>query len=260
MVELMNPNARIFNNYQKTYPNLQGFRYDEASDTLTYGNDRISLSGNILSKVDPVFFDMAPQDIFLFLKNGFYVNTPDSAHVSTLFEQIIITEDEMAYLENYAVRFIQRCAIFANNKDMLEKLSETNPNVRAFCKELMDSHRILYQAQLQTSAASYNTNAASILYRSYEAELSKLERTTAIPVVNNGTGMQESSNNLSQERGLTLERTKPGVKMNYNDFEAMEREYMESQKRLGAAGFSSIIMLLALTAIIGIYLATTLVS
>lgn len=243
MPETINYNEKVLANYQKMYPNLQGFVYSKDDDSLVYNGEKVSLNGNSLSHIDPVFFEMSPEDIFSFLKNGFYLNNSDSIHVSALLEQFVITEEEVTFLENFARKFNERCRIYANNKDLLDRLSDSNVNVKSFCKELIESHRIVYQAQMEANASIIGTNAASILYQAYEHDL------------NDSSKQNTNEESLNNERRFALTRIKPNSGMNYEDFEAMEKEYMNSKDRLGVAGFTSILLLIAVTAAAGIYLA-----
>lgn len=230
--EIQNFNGIILSNYQKIYPNLVEFSYDAASDSLMYEGNFAKLNGYGLSRVDPIFFQMNPDDIFLFFQNGFYQNSKESIQVNELFGQFIITEEEVLFLKKYAKKYIDRCTIYSNNKELLDKNCLSNENVKVFAEELLDGKNILEHAK--KAAKLDDTNAASILINSYQD--------------NNVTAPQKEA---------TLTRKKEGF-VPFNEEEYLRE--IERRNKLGVSGFTSIILIIVSAITFGMYIASILIG
>lgn len=221
-----NFNGIILSNYQKMYPNLAGFTYDEENDALVYEGNKVKLNGYGLSRIDPIFFQLNPDDIFSYFKNGFYQNAKDSLQISALFDQFIITEEEVSYIEGYAKKFSERMQIYSHNKELIDQECTTNENAKFFAQELLAGKKILDQAK--RAATPNGNNAASILYNTYQ------------------------SNAQSLGREMTLTRKK-------NDYVPFnEEEYLreiESKSKFGVAGFTSVVLIVLSAVTFGMFLA-----
>ena len=91
----------VLANFQKSYPNLAGFKYDQGMDALVYEGNYIRLNGYMLSRINPTLFSMSPDDIFTYLKNGFYYNTDENGLLNNLLSKLIITDEEAVFIKNY---------------------------------------------------------------------------------------------------------------------------------------------------------------
>lgn len=242
MEPIINLNEKILTNYQRLYPNLKDFSYDATNDALIYEGNAINLNGDGLSRIDPVFFQMLPEDIFAYIKCGFYVNANENQGIEALFNQLVITEEEVISLESFAQRFNIKCQIYSRNKQLLDELAMKNDSVASFTKSLIESNNLINQARLLSDNPAIGMSAASILYHAYENDIQK---------INSASLANENNNESTQEKGMSLTRTKAG----FSGFD--EERYIEEKSRLGIAGFSSIILLIAATITAGIYLAIT---
>lgn len=232
MPNVVSFNQTILSNYQKIYPNLADFSYDIASDSLVFEGNTAKLNGYGLSRIDPIFFLMDPNDIFIFFKNGFYLDNKDSEQVEALFNQTILTEEHVNYLKKFADSFDERCNIYLKNKDFFDKNCETNESIRHYCEELINGRKVIIIAQKNSSANELS--ATSILKDAYEQKIM------------NGNAENKNS------KGMSLTRIKPG----FAGF--VEDEYLASLKekqKMGIAGFSSIILIISSAVVFGIYLA-----
>lgn len=236
-----NLNLLIFNNYQKKYTNLVDFVYNPNNDTLSYKGKAINLNGYGLSFIDPVFFKLSPMDIFAYFKNGFYYDSKDSEAVENLLGQIVITIEEKEYLNFFAQKYMERRNLYARNQEFFKENMENNQAVKNFVGELLKGNEIINKASEQINLGS---NAASILT---DAINSNHNSNTNVLENNNSL---EDSNNL--EKGMTLTRKKEGF--NGFDEEAYLQE-LENKQKLGVAGFTSMILIIASVVTFGIYLA-----
>ena len=103
-----------------------------------------------------------------------------------------------------------------------------------------------YKAQKAEEKATVGiANAASIINNSYKAELNNMYQ-------------DQQQDTTSLEQGISLTRTKPSDKtpINLEDyFNKIEEDALNNQNRLGMAGYSSIILIIAITIVAGMYLA-----
>ena len=236
---------------------LQKFNYNSKDNSLSYAGDIVYLNGKNLNNLDDAFLNLNDSDLFDYIKNVYLLDSLNSREVSDFFETPASLEDTIRLvaiideeprldernanlLRAFAKKYIARCRIYANNKDLFDNLQVTNLSIRNFNQELLNSHNVMDLAR------NYPQNKASIiLYSAYEEELNGLD--------NN----QNKDNNLS--KGISLSRTKPGIK-NYDDFEEMEKAYIDQKNSLGAAGFTLITIILTVTITVGIYLGYILFS
>ncbi len=223
-------NETILDNYKKIYPNLSGFVYDEQTDSLVFNGESAKLNGYGLSRIDPIFFSLAPADILAFFKNGFYQKSSENEHVESLLNKFVITEEEVYYLQNYARKYMARCSIYAKNKDFFEQYVETNESVRDFASDLLQSNKVI--DQVKGSNGLENDNVVNIIQ----------------------SVLEEESNNMSNsnevEKEATLSRSKPGYGSGYEDPYSLNQN-----PGLGIYGFTSLALIVLSVVIVGVYLA-----
>jgi len=150
MENIVSFNGTILSNYQKTYPNLAKFTYDQANDALVYEGNFIKLNGYGLSRIDPVFFNMNPDDIFIFIKNGFYQPSNGNQLIIKLLNKLVITEEEINFINNYVSQYIERLNIYASNRDMFDRYFE-NDNVKTFLQDIKFAKDIVEDAKNKTN-------------------------------------------------------------------------------------------------------------
>ena len=127
----------VLANFQKSYPNLAGFKYDQGMDALVYEGNYIRLNGYMLSRINPSLFSMSPDDIFTYLKNGFYYNTDENGLLNNLLSKLIITDEEAVFIKNYIKRFITRYNLYLNNKDLFDGLMACDENLINYFKKML---------------------------------------------------------------------------------------------------------------------------
>lgn len=227
--------SKTLSNYQKNYPNLAEFTYDANSNCLIYEGNFIRLNGYGLSRIDPVFFNLNPEDIFTYLKNAFYRNDEYSKQIINLTNQIVITEEEQQFIYNFVSQYFLRLNIYASNRNVFDKYFD-NESIKAFMKEIKQSKNIIDKAKEIGSLNGYSVYG--MILSQYNNEL----------------------NSMNQSQGLdndvSLSRAKPGFS-GYSEFQNNEnylKQLQESQK-MNMAGYTSIILIVASALTFGMYLA-----
>lgn len=226
----INYNKIILDNYQKKYPNLADFHYDETDDTLIYNGDKIRLNGYGLSRIDQIFFNLAPDDIYRFFKYGFYYESNEVEQIKGMFNRVFITEEIDSYLERYAQKLNERIGIYMRNTELFNKFYATNESVKRFALEIINGRRLIEEASLNQSPES----AEALLCNAFQKYKDSNQNTNS------------QSNELS--KGMSLTRTKNGIPP--ISFEEPVEE------RFGIAGFTSIILVIIGVITFGMFLAT----
>ena len=235
-------NEMILKNYQKTYPNLVEFSYDVQSDCLVYEGNYVKLSGYGLSRIDPVFFNLNPEDIFIYFKDGFYQNGNKNAQIEEYFNQLVITEDEEETIKKYVSQYIDKLNIYARNAQFFDKYYQ-NENVRSFVTNLMTAKKIVEEARRLANPDAYN--AYQMISKAYSDEMTSMN--------------QQQANTIGKE--MTLLRTKPEFG-GYSEFDK-NLDYLNELNRkdkMGLAGFTSIVLIVSSAVTFGMYLALKLLG
>lgn len=227
--------SKTLSNYQKNYPNLAEFTYDANSDCLVYEGNFIKLNGYGLSRIDPVFFNLNPEDIFTYLKNAFYRNDEYSMQIINLTNQIVITEEEQQFIYNFVNQYFLRLNIYASNRNVFDKYFD-NDSIKAFMKEIKQSKNIIDKAKEIGSQNEYSVYG--MILSQYNNELNSMNQSQGL------------------NNGVSLTRAKPGFS-GYSEFQNNEnylKQLQESQK-MNMAGYTSIILIVASALTFGMYLA-----
>lgn len=227
--------SKTLSNYQKNYPNLAEFTYDANSDCLVYEGNFIKLNGYGLSRIDPVFFNLNPEDIFTYLKNAFYRNDEYSMQIINLTNQIVITEEEQQFIYNFVNLYFLRLNIYASNRNVFDKYFD-NDSIKAFMKEIKQSKNIIDKAKEIGSQNEYSVYG--MILSQYNNELNSMNQSQGL------------------DNGVSLTRAKPGFS-GYSEFQNNEnylKQLQESQK-MNMAGYTSIILIVASALTFGMYLA-----
>ena len=241
MGEIINLSENIkssLENKKEKYPNLREFEYNEETDTLTYNGKSFSPAGYALSHTDPVFFQMVPQDIFEYLQNGFYFQSPNEINKirNMITTEIVITEEEEKQLKTFVRQYFKRLAIYTNNNILFDNGIQANiEELKNFASNLLERQKIINGVR----TGIYHSVAAEIITGEYNA-------------ISNELG---NNQNNELDRGLSLTRQKPsGNNIVFLEQEDVDRQTEQSQ-RLGVAGFTSIILIISAAVTFGMYLA-----
>ena len=231
---MTNINNDILTNYQQTYPNLRDFFYNEATDTIIYHGLTIKLNGYGLSRIDKIFFNLTPDDIFTYLKNGFYQNTEEADLMNSLLNQLIITEEEVAFIDSYLQKLADRLKIYEHNKDFIDS-NLTNPSIKDFFDKIRNGSKVI--EKINTGNFS-NQNVADIFTQAYQKYFFT-------------TGLENS-----QEKIQSLTRTNPNFR-GYQEFSENEQYLQELKQRdkFGLAGYTSILLIIMTSITAGMYIA-----
>lgn len=234
---IINYNEMILKNYQKTYPNLAEFSYDALNDALVYEGNFIKLNGYGLSRIDPVFFNMNPEDIFTYFKNAFYQTGNKNAQIEEYLNQLIITEDEEETIQKYVSQYIDKLNIYARNAQFFDKYLQ-NESVRAYISDFMETKRIIEEARKLANPSTYN--AYQMIANAYNNEMSSMN--------------QQMGNTESKE--MTLTRTIPGFN-GYSEFDKNQAylDELNRKDKMTKAGFTSMLLVISTTIVAGMYLA-----
>lgn len=239
MEQIINYNDAILKNYQKTYPNLAEFTYDVTTDALVYEGNYVKLNGYGLSRIDPVFFNMMPEDIFIYMKNGFYQNAQEDKQINEYFSQFVITEEEIGFINSYVERYIERLNIYARNRDIFDKYL-SNDSIKDFMESIRNAKKII---DLAKNNAKENDNSVySMLRNAYDKEMASMN--------------QNNEQEETIDKTLSLTRTNSKFS-GFSEFEKNEQYLKElnDRSKLSVAGYTSILLIIATTVSVGMYLA-----
>lgn len=239
MEQIINYNDAILKNYQKTYPNLAEFTYDATTDALIYEGNYVKLNGYGLSRIDPVFFNMMPEDIFIYMKNGFYQNAQEDKQINEYLSQFVITEEEIGFINSYVERYIERLNIYARNRDVFDKYL-SNDSIKDFMESIRNAKKII---DLAKNNAKENDNSVySMLRNAYDKEMASMN--------------QNNEQEETVDKPLSLTRTNSKFS-GFSEFEKNEQYLKElnDRSKLSVAGYTSILLIIATTISVGMYLA-----
>lgn len=236
-MESENNNVIAFNvlaNYQKKYPNLKDFIYDTNTDTLQYNGDFVKLNGYGLSRIDEIFFNLNPDDIFLYIKNGFYYNVPESEYMNSLFEQFIITEEEIEFINNYVQKLALKLQMYEHNKYFFDT-NINNDKIKNFLGDIKKGLEVINKVKKHEFT---NDSVSDVFTKAYQKYF------------------PSTINTNNQEKSLSLTRANPNFK---GDLEFSENELylqkLKKQDQLSIAGYSTFLLVILSTITFGIILA-----
>lgn len=239
MEQIINYNDAILKNYQKTYPNLAEFTYDVTTDALVYEGNYVKLNGYGLSRIDPVFFNMMPEDIFIYMKNGFYQNAQEDKQINEYLSQFVITEEEIGFINSYVERYIERLNIYARNRDVFDKYL-SNDSIKDFMESIRNAKKIIDFAK--NNAKENDNSVYSMLRNAYDKEMASMN--------------QNNEQEETIDKTLSLTRTNSKFS-GFSEFEKNEQYLKElnDRSKLSVAGYTSILLIIATTISAGMYLA-----
>lgn len=239
MEQIINYNDAILKNYQKTYPNLAEFTYDATTDALIYEGNYVKLNGYGLSRIDPVFFNMMPEDIFIYMKNGFYQNAQEDKQINEYLSQFVITEEEIGFINSYVERYIERLNIYARNRDVFDKYL-SNDSIKDFMESIRNAKKIIDFAK--NNAKENNSSVYSMLRNAYDKEMASMN--------------QNNEQEKTIDKTLSLSRTNSKFS-GFSEFEKNEQylKKLNDRSKLSVAGYTSILLIIATTISVGMYLA-----
>lgn len=239
MEQIINYNGAILKNYQKTYPNLAEFTYDVTTDALVYEGNYVKLNGYGLSRIDPIFFNMMPEDIFIYMKNGFYQNAQEDKQINEYLSQFVITEEEIGFINSYVERYIERLNIYARNRDVFDKYL-SNDSIKDFMESIRNAKKIIDFAK--NNAKENNSSVYSMLRNAYDKEMASMN--------------QNNEQEKTIDKTLSLTRTNSKFS-GFSEFEKNEQYLKElnDRSKLSVAGYTSILLIIATTISVGMYLA-----
>lgn len=239
MEQIINYNDAILKNYQKTYPNLAEFTYDVTTDALVYEGNYVKLNGYGLSRIDPVFFNMMPEDIFIYMKNGFYQNAQEDKQINEYLSQFVITEEEIGFINSYVERYIERLNIYARNRNVFDKYL-SNDSIKDFMESIRNAKKIIDFAK--NNAKENDNSVYSMLRNAYDKEMASMN--------------QNNEQEETIDKTLSLTRTNSKFS-GFSEFEKNEQYLKElnDRSKLSVAGYTSILLIIATTISVGMYLA-----
>lgn len=239
MEQIINYNDAILKNYQKTYPNLAEFTYDVTTDALVYEENYVKLNGYGLSRIDPIFFNMMPEDIFIYMKNGFYQNAQEDKQINEYLSQFVITEEEIGFINSYVERYIERLNIYARNRNVFDKYL-SNDSIKDFMESIRNAKKIIDFAK--NNAKENDNSVYSMLRNAYDKEMASMN--------------QNNEQEETIDKTLSLTRTNSKFS-GFSEFEKNEQYLKElnDRSKLSVAGYTSILLIIATTVSVGMYLA-----
>ena len=239
MGELFSISSELTNRLEKCkekYPNLRDFQYDPDSDILTFNGNSIKNAGDGINHIATIFFQMIPQDIFDYLKNGFYHQSEAELEKvkSMLSQEMIITEDEEAFLKKFARDYLRKIQMYANNKFLFDS-NPNNPDLDDFLKDLKTRKDIM-------ANLGNNMSIAATIINSEVDSMTKQNQ------------VQEESPEM--EKGMSLTRTNPKAPSTQNFTEFPDQaEVNNLYKVRDFRGYCNMVLILVSAITLGIFIA-----
>lgn len=213
-------NSMLLKEYKAKYPTLNEVFYEDGK--LIFPEGSIIISD--LSTIPETVFTMQRENIYLYLSNKYYehdnsITDAQINYIFSLFSKFELSAEEQLYLKRFTYDFWLRLKLYYG-EPILEHNSE-------FVFELLNRQKVI------TESYNSSTKAANIIKTIYNQKVSQ----------DNANNIEETS---SQTEGkvISLNRSKQGIPKLLDD------EFL----RLNAAGFTRIVLILAVTVVIGIYL------
>lgn len=236
MNEIPSLRKTIKENFEKrkeSYPNLKYFVYDENIDSLSFNNQTISPAGYALSHTAPIFFMMTPQDIFEFLKNGLYFQSPKEVDKvkNMITTELVVTEEEEQLLKNFVHQYIKRLLIYSNNKALFTTENK-NVDLMDFLANLLERHKVVEAIK---TGIYPNSVAANII----TGEYLKL--------------IEQAPN--EKNKGMSLIRLSPNENKSVFLDQDENIKFNENENNFGIAGFTSTVLIIISAITFGMYLA-----
>ena len=250
MSEIINLSEKIKENLEhrkEKYPNLREFQYDDATDTLTFRSESFSPAGFSLIHTDPAFFELVPESIFAYLKNGFYYQSPNelSKIKNMIAAELVITEEEVLQLKKFVVQYLTRLTIYMNNKHLIDSKATQNNEINNFLNNLLERGKVIDGAK----SGFYKGPAAQVVKEEYEEFIKPPQSNLNNQEQNN----QALGDNL--DKGMTLTRkSSKNITYIFPEQQDVDEKFNKKQ-HLGMAGFTSIILIIATAVTFGMYLA-----
>ena len=233
-----------FDILKSKYPNLADFYYDKETDTITYKGQTIKNVGASLDHIDSIFFQLVPDDIFTYLKNGFYrLSGLDLEKIkSMLLQETIITEEEERLLKKFVKDTYGKMSIYGNN-NVLFNANPDNLYICSFTQDIKDRSQILDVAK------NMPDNIAAQIINETVFSLASGQNLDDI-------NQEESKSNTNElDRGMKLTRMTPNTPFNYVFREQSEIDAeTEAKNKLGLAGFSNIVLILISVITFGMFI------
>ncbi|MFR5857224.1 MAG: hypothetical protein ACLUFU_05365 [Bacilli bacterium] len=233
-----------FDILKSKYPNLADFYYDKETDTITYKGQTIKNVGASLDHIDSIFFQLVPDDIFTYLKNGFYrLSGLDLEKIkSMLLQETIITEEEERLLKKFVKDTYGKMSIYGNN-NVLFNANPDNLYICSFTQDIKDRSQILDVAK------NMPDNIAAQIINETVFSLASGQNLDDI-------NQEESKSNTNElDRGMKLTRMNPNTPFNYVFREQSEIDAeTEAKNKLGLAGFSNIVLILISVITFGMFI------
>lgn len=233
-----------FDILKSKYPNLADFYYDKETDTITYKGQTIKNIGASLDHIDSIFFQLVPDDIFTYLKNGFYrLSGLDLEKIkSMLLQETIITEEEERLLKKFVKDTYGKMSIYGNN-NVLFNANPDNLYICSFTQDIKDRSQILDVAK------NMPDNIAAQIINETVFSLASGQNLDDI-------NQEESKSNTNElDRGMKLTRMNPNTPFNYVFREQSEIDAeTEAKNKLGLAGFSNIVLILISVITFGMFI------
>lgn len=239
MGELFSISSELTNRLEKCkekYPNLRDFQYDPDSDILTFNGNSIKNAGDGINHIATIFFQMIPQDIFDYLKNGFYHQSEAELEKvkSMLSQEMIITEDEEAFLKKFARDYLRKIQMYANNKFLFDS-NPNNPDLDDFLKDLKTRKDIM-------ANLGNNMSIAATIINSEVDSMTKQNQ------------VQEESPEM--EKGMSLTRTNPKAPSTQNFTEFPDQaEVNNLYKVRDFRGYCNMVLILVSAITLGMFIA-----
>ncbi len=239
MGELFSISSELTNRLEKCkekYPNLRDFQYNPDSDILTFNGNSIKNAGDGINHIATIFFQMIPQDIFDYLKNGFYHQSEAELEKvkSMLSQEMIITEDEEAFLKKFARDYLRKIQMYANNKFLFDS-NPNNPDLDDFLKDLKTRKEIM-------ANLGNNMSIAATIINSEVDSITKQNQ------------VQEESPEM--EKGMSLTRTNPKAPSTQNFTEFPDQaEVNNLYKVRDFRGYCNMVLILVSAITLGMFIA-----
>ena len=94
-----------------------------------------------------------PEDIFIYMKNGFYQNAQEDKQINEYLSQFVITEEEIGFINSYVERYIERLNIYARNRNVFD-MYLSNDSIKDFMESIRNAKKIISRGFVAEKAAA----------------------------------------------------------------------------------------------------------
>ena len=243
MSKVLQINAGNLNNLKNQYNPLNSFYVDENDGTLIFENMKLNIPEISL---DEIILMLDINDFRLFIRNGFYKKSLYNDQIIALIQRNQLTDGDYQLINEFAKDIVLRIRLYNRYKGILDNNMESEC-IKTFLKDTVIGKKIINLASV-ASNPSDEKSIANVITTLYE------KNNTLINTPDEDTTRNDSTQ--SQDKELVRTRSiNSGSLPDYDKWLQDEKTYLENSNKIGTAGFTSILAIIAVIIAFGVYVA-----